>query len=113
MLLRNYSDMYPQMALLISIALIVPVSSAPCERGFSTTNRIKTKLHNRLQTSTIDTLLIEGPPISQFDFSRAFDKYIVSFNRFKKIIFIIYNCFQKISLNGIGSQIDYLNFIAS
>ena len=38
----------PQMALLISIALIIPVSAAPRERGLSATNWIKTKLRNRL-----------------------------------------------------------------
>ena len=70
--------MFPQMAMLISIALIIPVSSVPCERGFSVTNRIKTKLRNRLQIPTVDILLrisIEGPPTDQFDFSRALNQY--------------------------------------
>jgi hypothetical protein len=78
MFLNNFSDMYPQMATLISIALIIPVSTAPCERGFSAINRIKTKLRNRLHTSTVDTLLrisVEGPPISQFDFGCCLDYY--------------------------------------
>ncbi len=78
MFLRNFSDMFPQMAMLISIALIIPVSSVPCERGFSVTNRIKTKLRNRLQIPTVDILLrisIEGPPTDQFDFSRALNQY--------------------------------------
>ena len=66
------------MANLISIILILPVSSTPCERGFSSANRIKTKLRNRLLVESMDVLLrisIEGPPLQQFDFSRALDIY--------------------------------------
>ena len=76
--LRDYSDMYPQIAALMNIMLVLPVSSVPCERGFSSANRIKTKLRNRLKVSTIDTLLrisIKGPPIDQFDFSKSLDYY--------------------------------------
>ena len=68
----------PEVVKEMQLALIIPVSSAPCERGFSATNRIKTKLRNHLQISTVDTLLrisVEGPPIGQFDFSHALDKY--------------------------------------
>ena len=66
------------MSTLITIALIIPVSTASCERGFSAINRIKTKLRNRLLTPTVDTLLrisIEGPLIDQFDFTRSLDHY--------------------------------------
>ena len=33
--LCDYSDMYPQIAALMNIMLALPVSSVPCERGFS------------------------------------------------------------------------------
>ena len=78
MFLKNFRDMFQQMALLIEIALIIPFSTSPCERGFSAINRIKTKVRNRLNTSTVDTLLrisIEGPPITQFDFTHALELY--------------------------------------
>ena len=48
------------------------------EHGFSSANRIKTKLRNWLKVPTIDTLLrisIEGHPIDQFDFSKSLDYY--------------------------------------
>ena len=67
--------MYPQISYLLSIILILPVSSVPCERGFSAANRIKTKLRNRLMVQSLDILLrisIEGPP---FDFTRALVLY--------------------------------------
>ena len=76
--LRDFADMYPQLAQLVSIALVLPVSSVPCERGFSAANRIKTKLRNRLQVTSVDMLLriaIEGPPIDRFNFSHALEIY--------------------------------------
>ena len=33
--LQLHSEMFPEMAKLISIILIIPVTSVPCERGFS------------------------------------------------------------------------------
>ena len=39
----TFSSLYPTLSKLASIALIVPVSTADCERGFSTMNRIKTR----------------------------------------------------------------------
>ena len=38
---------FPQLSRLASIALIIPVSTAECERCFSSMNRIKTDLRNR------------------------------------------------------------------
>ena len=38
----TFSSLYPTLSKLASIALIVPVSTADCERGFLTMNRIKT-----------------------------------------------------------------------
>ena len=49
--------MYPQLAKLASIAALVPVSTAECERSFSTMNRVKTALRNRMKTSTFDSLM--------------------------------------------------------
>jgi len=35
LLLSDYGDVYPDLVIPASIALVIPVSSAPCERGFS------------------------------------------------------------------------------
>ena len=43
---------------------MIPVSSVPCERGFSVQNRVKTKMRSRLTDTHIDNLMliaIEAP----------------------------------------------------
>ena len=72
----SLQDMFPQLTKLASIAALIPVSTAECERAFSAMNRIKTDLRNRLKTPTLDCLMrisIEGPPLSDFNFERAAD----------------------------------------
>ena len=69
----KYGDLYPQMSKLISMIAVIPVSSAYCERGFSTANRIKTKLQSRLKVTSLNQLMwisIGGPDISQFRFEK-------------------------------------------
>ena len=64
LLLTGYSDNYPDLVLLASVALVIPVSSAPCERGFSHQNGLKSKLRNRLIPERLDRLLmirLNGP----------------------------------------------------
>ncbi|KAJ8043554.1 hypothetical protein HOLleu_10692 [Holothuria leucospilota] len=76
MVVEKYQDLYPNMAMLASKALVIPVSTADCERGFSTLKRIKTPLRNRLTEETLKCLLfisIEGPEFSEFDFDTAVD----------------------------------------
>ena len=73
---QSLRDMYPQLTKLATIGALIPVSTAECERAFSSLNRIKTELRNRLKTSTFDFLMrisIEGPPLAEFDFERAAD----------------------------------------
>ena len=63
-------DMFPNLSKLATIAALVPVSTAECERSFSAMNRIKTELRNRLKTTTLSCLMrisIEGPSVSDFD----------------------------------------------
>ena len=70
----TFSSLYPTLSKLASIALIVPVSTADCERGFSTMNRIKTDPRNRLKMTTLDKLIrlsSEGPELDEFNFERA------------------------------------------
>ena len=68
--------MFPQMHKLIAILAILPISTAECERAFSTMNRIKTDLQNRIKTPTLEGLMhisITGPPLQDVDFSEAAD----------------------------------------
>ena len=73
---KTLRDMFPQLTKLCTIAALIPVSTAECERAFSAMNRIKTDLRNRLKTPTLDCLMrisIEGPSVSDFNFERAAD----------------------------------------
>ena len=47
-LIQEHKHVYTDFVQLALISLVIPVSSAPCERGFSVQNSIKkTKLRNR------------------------------------------------------------------
>ena len=64
LILTDYADVYPDLVLLASIALVIPVSSAPCERVFSQQNILKSKLRNRLNPDRLNRLLmirLNGP----------------------------------------------------
>ena len=58
--------------------LLLPVSTADCERGFSYMNRIVTPLRNRLKTENIDKLVrlsANGAEVHDFDFVKALSKW--------------------------------------
>ena len=78
LLITKHKDEIPNLAKLANICLLLPVSTACCERGFSTLNRTKTKLRNRLKTETLDTLMridLEGPPIENFNFAAVLSAF--------------------------------------
>ena len=56
-----------EVSTMLAIAITLPASTAGCERGFSTQNRLKTKLRNRLLEGKLDILMrlsIEGPSVN-------------------------------------------------
>ncbi|XP_069110145.1 uncharacterized protein [Argopecten irradians] len=64
-------DLYPSLARYAQIALVLPMSTADCERSFSTMNRVKTNLRNRLSQNILNSLMtisIEGQSLGEFDF---------------------------------------------
>ena len=78
LLITKHKDEIPNLAKLANICLLLPVSTACCERGFSTLSRTKTKLRNRLKTETLDMLMcidLEGPPIENFNFAAALSAF--------------------------------------
>jgi len=69
---NDYPEVYPDLVVLASVALVIPVSIAPCERGFSRQNILKSKLRNRLTPDRLDMLLmtkLNGP--GKIDFPAA------------------------------------------
>ncbi|KAK5871515.1 hypothetical protein PBY51_004394 [Eleginops maclovinus] len=68
------AQLYPSLSQLAAIALTVPISSVNCERDFSTMNRVKTDLRNRLQGDHLAAcmlLSISGPPLGEFPYIRT------------------------------------------
>jgi hypothetical protein len=60
----------PNIKKLLSIIATYPVTSADCERGFSTMNDICTKTRNSLDIENVSDLLflsLVGPPVAMFD----------------------------------------------
>ena len=57
LLITEFEEEYPDFVVLTKIALIIPVSSAPCERGFSVQNALKTKVRNRLNPGRLNRLM--------------------------------------------------------
>ena len=71
---RDHATTFPHFAVLISVAVALRVTNAGCERGFSTQNRLKTKLRNRLLEGKLDILMrlsIEGPVVQDYNYSQA------------------------------------------
>lgn len=59
----------PSVRMIKSIISVLPVSSADCERGFSTMNLILTDIRNRMLIHNVSSLLfvsLVGPPVCRF-----------------------------------------------
>lgn len=70
----HHQDLVPNMLKLAELALIVPLQTADCERGFSTQNDIKTSDRNRLSADRLNTLMriaMNKASVADFDYERA------------------------------------------
>uniref|UniRef100_A0A8C6SCA7 HAT C-terminal dimerisation domain-containing protein n=1 Tax=Neogobius melanostomus TaxID=47308 RepID=A0A8C6SCA7_9GOBI len=64
---------------LVRIMLVLPVSSAQCERGFSAQRRIKSDVRSSLHPTTVEDLIrisVEGPSVEAYDASAAIKKWL-------------------------------------
>ena len=72
--LTDFTERFCNVLMLIETLLVLPMSTACCERGFSCMNRIKTQYRSRLDTVANDSLLrigVEGVASSEFEPQRA------------------------------------------
>jgi len=70
----HHQDLVPNMLKLAELALIVPLQTADCERGFSTQNDIKTSDRNRLSADRLNTLMriaMNKASVADLDYERA------------------------------------------
>ncbi|KAJ8365052.1 hypothetical protein SKAU_G00138830 [Synaphobranchus kaupii] len=64
---------------LVRIMLVLPVSSAQCERGFSIQKHIKSDIRSALNPNTVEDLIrisVEGPPLETFDASVSVKRWM-------------------------------------
>ena len=76
--IMELKDTYPCLAILYKLSLIISVSSADCERGFSVQNLIKTSKRSCMSEKLLHDLCIvkvEGPSVEKFDFTKALTKW--------------------------------------
>lgn len=69
---------------LVEIMLVLPISAAQCERGFSAQNRIKSKVRNCLSVSTLEDLVrisTEGPSLELVDAEPSVKHWLSSSKR--------------------------------
>ncbi|KAF3840249.1 hypothetical protein F7725_018966 [Dissostichus mawsoni] len=66
---------------LMEIYMVLPVSTAVCERGFSTMKRVKTDWRSSLTTAQLQRLMfisIQGPALEDFDAASAAQRWWTS-----------------------------------
>ena len=73
-----HPNQFPNLEKLAQLAVVCPIHSAGCERGFSLQNQIITPLRNRLDPDTMDKLMrvkIQAKPHSEFDWVAALNEW--------------------------------------
>ena len=73
-----YAEEFPDFCTLLEFLIVIPMTSATCERGFSAQNRIKTAKGNRLNEDRLKTILkvsINGPHWAEFDYTNAAENF--------------------------------------
>ena len=74
-IITRYADVFPEFSTLACISLTIPVSSVPCERGFSSQNLIHTALRNSLGVGDVENEMIIKHESRRADFS---DKELIT-----------------------------------
>ncbi|WAR31542.1 ZN862-like protein [Mya arenaria] len=80
----------PNLRLLAAVGLLLPTSTADCERGFSTLKRVKTAQRNRLQNEALNAVLrvsMEGPSVADFTKTEA-EKMVSEWAREKRRLLV-------------------------
>ena len=84
--IKEYPHVFPSFSRLAALALVIPVSSVPCERGFSVQNQIKTKGRSRLSDKHVDCLMLLAmydANVEDFDYDDAILEFVAAKGRRK------------------------------
>ncbi|XP_076121139.1 zinc finger protein 862 isoform X2 [Alosa pseudoharengus] len=82
-----YKTDYKNLLHLVEILLILPISAAQCERGFSAQKRIKSSLRSSLHVSTTEDLIrisTEGPSLERFDPTKCAENWLSAGKRSRR-----------------------------
>ena len=91
--------------------LVIPISSAQCERGFSAQKRIKSDVRSSLHVSTTEDLIrisIEGPELAAFDPTPVVEKWLNSGQRSRRP-HVVYKTWPE-ELVPVYEDLDSLDF---
>ena len=72
-------DEFPEVLKLSQIAMLIPVTTADCECGFSHQNRMKVKSRARLSSANVDQLMkvyLNGDGYKSFNYKKALTKWL-------------------------------------
>ena len=89
-MLNEYSEDYHNILMVVEIILVLPISTASCERGSSALKRIKNDWRSCLCNAALESLLrivIDGPEVSDFDAMDTLGKWWNSSERSRRPIF--------------------------
>ena len=76
--LQKNKEAYPNLSVLLKVALTIPVTSVNCERGISRYAAIKTDTRNKLKVKSVEqlmTLSIEAVSYKKFKYDKAFEEW--------------------------------------
>lgn len=74
-------DRFPMLGDLLSIVATIPVSTASCERGFSSMNLMKHKLRTKLLVKNLNDLMmisLNGPSVKDFKPEKSVKRWYLS-----------------------------------
>ena len=86
----NMVSRFPNILKLYAIAMVIPVSSACCERGFSSLKRIKSDWRSSLATEQVDRLMLvslQGPTFDDYEAEGAMNKWWTNGQRSRRPLF--------------------------
>lgn len=72
-IITKRSTSFPTISKILKFIVVLPMSSVPCERGFSQHNRIRTKLRQQLTVQTVKSLMfvaVNGPDPEILDYTK-------------------------------------------
>ena len=77
------STLFPNFSKIAQVCLLLPLSTAECERAFSSMRRIKTRLRSQMNNATLSCMRIslEGQPLEDFDFDKSLNSWSKLRNR--------------------------------